>query len=55
VGEYVQDVISGEYYMSIYGDKTEILCRKTKSIDVVRACQSFTGSEVPSCLVKRKT
>ena len=22
---------------------------KTKSIDVVKACQSFTGSEVPSC------
>jgi len=27
---------------------------KTKSIDVVKACQSFTGSEVPSCLLKRK-
>ena len=28
---------------------------KTKSIDVVKACQSFTGSEVPSCVLKRKT
>ena len=28
---------------------------KTKSIDVVKACQSFTGSEVPSCILKRKT
>ena len=28
---------------------------KTKSIDVVKACQSFTGSEVPSCALKRKT
>ena len=27
---------------------------KTKSIDVFKACQSFTGSEVPSCLLKRK-
>ena len=27
---------------------------KTKSIDVVKACQSFTGLEVP-CLVKKKT
>jgi len=27
----------------------------TKSIDVVKACQSFTGSEVPSCVLKRKT
>ena len=27
---------------------------KTKSIDVVKACQSFTGSEVPSCVLKRK-
>ena len=27
---------------------------KTNSIDVVKACQSFTGSEVPSCLLKRK-
>jgi len=26
---------------------------KTKSIDVIKACQSFTGSEVPS--YKRKT
>ena len=28
---------------------------KTKSIDVVKACQSFIGSEVPSCVLKRKT
>ena len=28
---------------------------KTKSIDVVKACQSFTGSEVPSCFLRRKT
>ena len=28
---------------------------KTKSIDVVKACQSFTGSEVPSCVLKRRT
>jgi len=28
---------------------------KTKSIDVVKACRSFTGSEVPSCVLKRKT
>ena len=28
---------------------------KTNSIDVVKACQSFTGSEVPSCVLKRKT
>jgi len=28
---------------------------KTKSIDVVKACQSFTGSEIPSCVSKRKT
>jgi len=28
---------------------------KTESIDVVKACQSFTGSEVPSCVLKRKT
>jgi len=28
---------------------------KTKSIDVVKACQSFTGSEVHSCLLNRKT
>ena len=28
---------------------------KTKSIDVVKACQSFTGSEVPSCVLRRKT
>jgi len=28
---------------------------KPKSIDVVKACQSFTGSEVPSCVLKRKT
>jgi len=28
---------------------------KTKSIDVVKACLSFTGSEVPSCVLKRKT
>ena len=28
---------------------------KTKSIDVVKACQSFTGSEVPSCVLKTKT
>ena len=28
---------------------------KTKSIDVVKTCQSFTGSEVPSCVLKRKT
>ena len=28
---------------------------KTKSTDVVKACQSFTGSEVPSCVLKRKT
>ena len=28
---------------------------KTKSIAVVKACQSFTGSEVPSCVLKRKT
>ena len=28
---------------------------KTKSIDVVKACHCFTGSEVPSCLLKRKT
>jgi len=28
---------------------------KTKSIDVVKACQSFTVLEVPSCLLKRKT
>ena len=27
----------------------------TNSIDVVKACQSFAGSEVPSCLLKRKT
>jgi len=27
---------------------------KTNSIDV-KACQSFTGSEVPSCVLKRKT
>jgi len=27
---------------------------KTKSIDVVKACQSFTGSEVSSCVLKRK-
>ena len=26
-----------------------------KRIDVVKACQSFTGSEVPSCVLKRKT
>ena len=45
MGEYVQDVISGEYYMSIYGDKTEILCRKTKSIDVV----SSQGAIVIPC------
>jgi len=28
---------------------------KTKGIDVAKACQSFTGSEVPSCVLKRKT
>ena len=28
---------------------------KTKSIDVVKGCRSFTGSEVPSCVLKRKT
>jgi len=28
---------------------------KTKSIDVVKACQSFTGSEVSSCVLKKKT
>jgi len=28
---------------------------KTKSIDAVKACQSFTGAEVPTCLLKRKT
>jgi len=28
---------------------------KTNSIDVVKTCQSFTGSEVPSCVLKRKT
>ena len=28
---------------------------KTKSIDVVKTCQSFTGSEAPSCVLKRKT
>jgi len=28
---------------------------KTKSIDVVKASQSFTGSEVSSCVLKRKT
>ena len=28
---------------------------KTKSIAVVKACQSFTGSEVPSCVLRRKT
>jgi len=28
---------------------------KTNSIDVAEACQSFTGSEVPSCVLKRKT
>ena len=28
---------------------------KTKSIDVVKACQSFTGLEVPSRVLKRKT
>ena len=27
---------------------------KTKSIDVVNTCQSFTGSEVPSRILKRK-
>jgi len=27
---------------------------KTKSIDVVKACQSFTGSEVPSCVLKEE-
>ena len=27
---------------------------KTKSIDVVKACQSFTGSEVPSCFFKEE-
>jgi len=27
----------------------------TKSTDVVKPCQSFTGSEVPSCVLKRKT
>ena len=32
-----------------------IILFKTKSIDVVKACQSFTGSEVPSCALKRKT
>jgi len=28
---------------------------KTKSIDVVKAWQSFTGSEVSGCVLKRKT
>jgi len=28
---------------------------KTKSIDVVKACQSFIGSAVLSCVLKRKT
>jgi len=28
---------------------------KTKSINVVKACQSFTGSEAPTCVLKRKT
>ena len=28
---------------------------KTKNIDVVKACQCFSGSEVPSCVLKRKT
>jgi len=28
---------------------------KTNSINVVKACQSFIGSEVPSCLWKMKT
>ena len=27
---------------------------KTNSIDVVKACQSFTGSVVPSCVLKKK-
>jgi len=27
----------------------------TNSIDAVKASQSFTGSDVPSCVLKRKT
>jgi len=30
-------------------------CDININIDVDQACQSFTGSEVPSCLLKRKT
>ena len=28
---------------------------KTKNIDVDKVCQSFTGSEVPSCVLKKQT
>ena len=42
---YISELV-GSLFMKLF---------KTKSIDVVKACQSFTGSEFPSCVLKRKT